>query len=560
MPDPSLPSSRPSPSQIALWRLIAVLSALLILRDYDSFQLGTYGDDATYVVLAKSLADGEGYGLINVPGETPGSPPFPLGFPLLLSLILRRSPGHLGLLRLPSLAATLASTALLFWGWPWFCRRSRLWGLAISGLYALSPLAVGHARGVMSEPLFTLLLLLATLLSERAARHARRAWNALALGCALTALALTRTIGLAVLPVLALYPLARRGRGYWRELAATAGVSFLLVVIALAATRSGPSGLIPPRYFAEWRVLQRIPRTPRVSFSGYTPSAHGEWADVPRRDDAPRPNYFKRRLKRHFLEAPRRAILPLGGGAREESRAKGLGVPFLPLLVDAITSLLLLLGCYRWVKTEGPSAWSLSGIAFYAALLLWNWSSPRLLFPIRPQLFLSFLIGVEAVAARLTEPKWTRSAHYGRRLAPVLVMVVMLALSVYGSYTTADTRLHVGDLSARTRWSSSMGGASDVLMTEEPVLDYLYSEHKTVPFPAECMSDTELWSHIETQGATLLLLAPEVRWQSDHAASYSPALTCLLPALELLEAEGKLAGVYESPEERIRVQSVVREW
>jgi hypothetical protein len=49
-------------------------------------------DDAWYVLLAKALATGQGYTLINSP--TPGTTPFYApGFPALLSIFYRLSPG-----------------------------------------------------------------------------------------------------------------------------------------------------------------------------------------------------------------------------------------------------------------------------------------------------------------------------------------------------------------------------------------------------------------------------------------------------------------------------------
>jgi hypothetical protein len=69
--------------QVLIWLATVVTGLVLSIRIYDWFQLGTYRDDATYVILAESLARGPAYGLINEPGP-PGSTNFPIGFPLLL--------------------------------------------------------------------------------------------------------------------------------------------------------------------------------------------------------------------------------------------------------------------------------------------------------------------------------------------------------------------------------------------------------------------------------------------------------------------------------------------
>lgn len=63
---------------------LLVLAAGLYLYRFDSFQVGTYMDDAQYVVLAKSLVQGPAYGLVSGPG--PALPTrFPFGWPLLLA-------------------------------------------------------------------------------------------------------------------------------------------------------------------------------------------------------------------------------------------------------------------------------------------------------------------------------------------------------------------------------------------------------------------------------------------------------------------------------------------
>ena len=74
-------------------------------------------DDAWYVMLAKALAEGRGYQLINAPldGILPGYPP---GFPALLSLVFHLSPdfpGNVWLLKSVSMAAMFGVATLSYW-------------------------------------------------------------------------------------------------------------------------------------------------------------------------------------------------------------------------------------------------------------------------------------------------------------------------------------------------------------------------------------------------------------------------------------------------------------
>ena len=63
--------------------------------------VGVFHDDAMYVILARSLATGQGFRYLNLPGA-PIASHFPPGYPAVLSLIWRvapRFPANLGALK-----------------------------------------------------------------------------------------------------------------------------------------------------------------------------------------------------------------------------------------------------------------------------------------------------------------------------------------------------------------------------------------------------------------------------------------------------------------------------
>jgi hypothetical protein len=96
-----------------------LLLAIVVLtcRAYDSMQLGAAHDDAAYLILSHSLFHAPRYGMVNAPGP-PASPPFPFGYPMVISAF-EQGPGvSVDGPRLLSLAATLLNASLLFWGWP----------------------------------------------------------------------------------------------------------------------------------------------------------------------------------------------------------------------------------------------------------------------------------------------------------------------------------------------------------------------------------------------------------------------------------------------------------
>ena len=93
---------------------LAVTLAIYLLR-LDRV-VGLVVDDAWYVLLAKALATGDGYTLINSP--TPGITPFyPPGFPALLAIFYRMSPvfpDNVWLLKSVSIAAMIGAGVVAF--------------------------------------------------------------------------------------------------------------------------------------------------------------------------------------------------------------------------------------------------------------------------------------------------------------------------------------------------------------------------------------------------------------------------------------------------------------
>ena len=77
------------------------------------YAVGVFHDDGVYAILAKSLATGQGYRYLHLPGA-PAATHYPPGYPIFLSLLWRISPSFPGNVRLLLLAnaALLAVAAL----------------------------------------------------------------------------------------------------------------------------------------------------------------------------------------------------------------------------------------------------------------------------------------------------------------------------------------------------------------------------------------------------------------------------------------------------------------
>jgi hypothetical protein len=195
---------------LGLAAILIILFLVIYLSRLDRV-VGLIVDDAWYVLLAKALATGQGYTLINSP--TPGIRPFYAPFfPFLLSLFYRLSPnfpGNLWLLKSVSVAAMFGAGVLTY---SYFKRIRRVPVYTALGLAAATvfyPALVFLATSaVMSECVFLLLQLGAVVLIERsvAERENKTALRFAALGTVLVAAAfLTRPAGLGLLVGTGLY-------------------------------------------------------------------------------------------------------------------------------------------------------------------------------------------------------------------------------------------------------------------------------------------------------------------------------------------------------------------
>ena len=179
-------------------------------------------DDATYILLARSVLDG-GYNSIHLVGE-PVHTKYPPVFPTLLAVVSAVAGESTDVFAAVNIALAAAALALIF-----ALARRRLppsVALAALAISASSPFLQGTAGTVMSEPSFLAFIALTLWVLARPPQTAA----SLALACACATLAaLTRTIGATlVLAGLALLLLERR----WRPAALYAGILMAIVIAA----------------------------------------------------------------------------------------------------------------------------------------------------------------------------------------------------------------------------------------------------------------------------------------------------------------------------------------
>jgi hypothetical protein len=559
------PAGRASRPQIVLWAAFMALGLLLSLRTYDAFQVGAYSDDSVYAVLARSLAGDRGFGLINTPGDEPPASPFPFGYPLVLAPIAALAPGSLGLLKLPSLLATCAIGALLFWGWHWFSRRSRWWGVAVAGLYLLSPTVVSHSVLVMSEAVFTALCLMAMLLAEQIAWGRSILWRALLLGAVCAYAFFTRSVGVVLAPALVAYLLWRNGRAAWRSIGLAAAGGVVLTVFVLLAAPVRWTDLLPSRYLTERNnSLYLIVRQLAAPAGSAQPDLSKSNEETARST----PRLVLDRARRHLTVDLRQAVLPANGQGVEQELARRFGMPWLSMAIALATLGLVALGWCVWWAGDGMTAFGFGALVYLGASLFWDWGGPRLLYPVVPQLLLCLLIGFEAVFRFVLPTPTPSEGHCEERTlrrsnlslaksaprALTLALVLVLGLlSCDAGLRIPDSRLHSGDLPARTAWLRANSPDSAVVMSEQAATDFLYGGRRTVPQPGPFGSSADLDRFLTGQGIDFVLVGPAPGWQASYTPAYSRSTARLLPLLSELRAAGRLTELYSSSADLITV-------
>jgi len=149
-----------------------------------------YPDSATYLGPARNLLHGLGFA--SAPGRpetfrTPGYPLFLVPFQAVTSSAV------------PVLVAQHLLDSLMAAGIYLFCRRrfgSRGVGLLAGVIFALDPLSIHYANKVLSETLFTALLLLLLLWIDRIGSHPASWWQYAGAGALCGALILTRPVAI----------------------------------------------------------------------------------------------------------------------------------------------------------------------------------------------------------------------------------------------------------------------------------------------------------------------------------------------------------------------------
>ncbi|MEP6989660.1 MAG: hypothetical protein ABJA80_01930 [bacterium] len=216
---PAIPTTMRWRAGLALLGICAVVIGVVAM---DRSPVGAAVDDAMYVILAKSLATGQGYRSLNLPGQ-PQNTHFPPGYPAVLSVLWRAAPAFpanlivFRLFNILCIAVAAVATARFV-----ASRGVRGgWAFGIGAVTAVSVPLLVLGGLLLSEPLFIAILLILLAALERFAspvspEATRAPWHGALLGVSIGLAMLVRTHGIVLIPAMLIVLGAQRR---WRDAA-----------------------------------------------------------------------------------------------------------------------------------------------------------------------------------------------------------------------------------------------------------------------------------------------------------------------------------------------------
>ncbi len=504
--------------------LLALLAVLAIYALRLNGIAGNMVDDAWYLLLAKSLADGGGYRLLSSPLEAI-LPLYPPGFPAVLSMVFRVNPefpGNLPLLKSVSIAAMMGVGALTY---TYLRTRQLDRALALSTALTtvLVPAFVFLATStVMSECVFALLQLAAVVLIHRS-EGSRHRLQGLALIVAAAAIAtgalFIRSAAAALVAAATVWLLKER---QWQRAAVFAGIVTMLYAPwlfytrahgATAEQRAAHGGAVAYSYFDQ--LSMRWAGTPAMG--------RVTLGDIPARVATNVTDITVRGMGGIFLPVIFRGPIESG----EEVIGLGGVVGLLPgsmgvaretMAISAGFAGVVMVGFVAVVRRR-VTVTELLVPTSIAIVLLWPFWSFRFLLPLTPFLFFYLVMGLNIL---------TRSTRAAR-----LTLLCILGLAIYDH---AGYIAHARSTGARSEWVGSMDALDATLRWVTGSL----------PQDGLVASTNPALLYLRTGRTSIAYDDPSLSWRGWRAKGVR-YVVCLMP-LELPASNpGDYHTVYHSP-------------
>lgn len=511
--------------------LLAAIASIAVVMAISPHPVGVFQDDGMYVVLARSLAEGEGYRFSNLP-NAPHGVHYPPLYPLWLAVLWKVSPSFPANVQIFKFANAVllgvGAAGAFVWARRWLGFGT--WPAALASVLgaACAPL-VWLSAMVLSEPAFLAALFPVLMLAERAASRDGSTRGVVTAGAAIGILALLRSLGMFILPALAFTLVLQRR---WRH-AAVAVLAGVLVV--------GPWQL--------WTAVHadELP----AAFIGKYGSYFGWVVDGIRDGGAP---YVA-------------AVLKVNAKYSSEFLTGSLGLAATHWVVRGIALLLLLglfaLGARELARRVPVTAGFLT--LYLGIVLIWPFPPHRFYWGVMPILVLTCALGIRQVHEM--RPR----GHALPRYAIVTSVLALLALyarpNVLGKprWDVADEEVVVADRSrAVAQWVSQHTAKDDIIATEDDVLVHLYTGRRAIPLATFTPQE-----HLRPQttafaSATLdsLLQTYPIRWVLPVSIMHintALALTNREPPVLTLRHALKVGGVFEHVRSTVAVERAALE-
>ncbi|MEO6526296.1 MAG: hypothetical protein ABIP93_06700 [Gemmatimonadaceae bacterium] len=426
--------------------VVAVVALAAGLAVVDGLPVGVVADDSMYVILARSLATGQGYRALNIPG-LPAGTHFPPGYPALLALVSFVAPAFpdsvvvFKALNAAFLAIAAVGIATLL--------RRRLdvgagWAAAAGLVSSVSVPLLILSSMVLSELFFLALVLTLLPALEQLLDEARPRGRVVALGLCIGGCALVRSHGVVLLPA-ALLALAVRRR--WRDCALLAGAAAaVLAPWQIWVARHG--GVLPVPLLGMYD-----------SYTAWWLRGLGE-------------------LGPSMIGATLATTIP-----ETTVMLAQLFSPVRGALAHAVTlvalALLTAVGCVASWRRMPVTLLFLAG--YLAIVLVWPFATARFVWAVWPLLLAPIIVGARA-AVRRTE--WAMPVRAALALAFVWIAAGYAAYEVRGvrgAWWSSIARASTQRIAPTVRWVASHTAPGELVASESEGAVYLYANRQALP-------------------------------------------------------------------------------
>jgi hypothetical protein len=258
---PRTRSARQPPFDLRDWLIAAAVMTLCLVLGWLRMVpgiTGVYHDDGIYVATAKSLAEGHGYHLINLPGA-PLQTKYPVLYPLVLALLWHTGafPANVAVMQVFSVVCTGLSFALGYLYVVRFRHGSRWQASSAAIICATSALVLFYATLTLSESLFAVALIASLWIIDHSVAttvgHRMQCWSR---GVVVGLTFLIRVLAAPFLGAFAVVLLCRDRRHVWTVAGiasiASIWVAWILIVLPKQSADSATAYYTATPYLLWW--------------------------------------------------------------------------------------------------------------------------------------------------------------------------------------------------------------------------------------------------------------------------------------------------------------------